>query len=73
LAAQLPEEERADLARALVRTLPDPDAFELDGAPGFTDAWAAEIRRRLREEPAGEALSFEELRERVDALIERDE
>jgi len=69
VAAELPEEERAELARALVRTLPDPDDFELGDAEGFGHDWTAEIQRRVREEPRGEPLSFEELRARIDAIL----
>ena len=64
VAAELPDWERAELARALVRSLPEPDTFELDDDEGFSAESTKEIKRRLREEPPCEALSFEELRER---------
>jgi putative addiction module component (TIGR02574 family) len=73
LAAELPDQERAELARALVKTLPEPDDFDVEDGTSFTEEWSAEIRRRLHEEPRGEALSFDELRARVDALIARGE
>lgn len=69
VAAELPDRERAELARALVRSLPEPDTFELDDDDGFSADWTDEIKRRLRDEPPGEALSFEELRERIDGMI----
>jgi hypothetical protein len=72
LAAELPDEERAELARELVRTLPEELELE-DEESGFSEEWQAEIRRRLREEPRGEPLTFEQLRERFDQMISRGE
>jgi hypothetical protein len=72
LATELPEEERAELARELVRTLPEDLQLE-DEEAGFSDEWRAEIKRRLRDEPRGEALTFDQLRERVDKMISRGE
>jgi hypothetical protein len=72
LAAELPEEERAELARELVRTLPEDLELE-DDESGFSEEWQAEIRRRLRDEPRGEPLTFEQLRERVDKMISHGE
>jgi hypothetical protein len=68
LAAELPEEERVELARELARTLPEDLEIE-DEESGFSEEWQAEIRRRLRDEPRGEPLTFEQLRERVDKMI----
>ena len=72
IAAELSEEERAELARELVRTLPEDLELE-DGESGFSEEWQAEIRRRLRDEPRGEPLTFEQLRERVDKMISHGE
>jgi len=72
IAAELPEEERAELARELVRTLPEDLELE-DEESGFSEEWQAEIRRRLRDEPRGEPLTFEQLRERVDKMISHGE
>lgn len=72
IAAELPEEERAELARELVRTLPEDLELE-DDESGFSEEWQAEIRRRLRDEPRGETLTFEQLRERVDKMISHGE
>ena len=72
IAAELPEEERAELARELVRTLPEDLELE-DDESGFSEQWQAEIRRRLRDEPRGEPLTFEQLRERVDKMISHGE
>jgi hypothetical protein len=70
LANELPEDERAELARELVRTLPEDLELEDDG---FSDEWKHEIRRRLREEPRGEALTLDQLRARADKMISRGE
>jgi hypothetical protein len=72
IAAELPEEERAELARELVRTLPEDLELE-DDESGFSVEWQTEIRRRLRDEPRGEVLTFEQLRERVDKMISHGE
>jgi hypothetical protein len=64
--------ERAELARELVRTLPEDLELE-DDESGFSEDWQAEIRRRLRDEPRGEPLTFEQLRERVDKMISHGE
>jgi hypothetical protein len=72
IATELPEEERAELARELVRTLPEDLELE-DDEDGFSDEWKVEIKRRLRDEPRGEALTFDQLRERVDKMISRGE
>ena len=72
LANELPEDERAELARELVRTLPEDLELE-DEEDGFSDEWKQEIRRRLREEPRGEALTLDQLRARVDKMISRGE
>ena len=45
IAAELPEEERAELARELVRTLPENLELE-DGDEGFSDEWKAEMSTR---------------------------
>jgi hypothetical protein len=72
IATELPEEERAELARELLRTLPEDLELE-DNEGGFTGEWQVEIRRRLRNQPRGEALTFEQLRERVDNMISHGE
>jgi hypothetical protein len=72
IAAELPEEERAELARELVRTLPEDLELE-DDESGFSAEWQAEVRRRLRDEPPGEPLTFEQLRERIDKIISHGE
>jgi hypothetical protein len=72
IAAELPEEERAELARELARTLPEDLELE-DEESGFSEEWQAEIRRRLRDEPRGEPLTFEQLRERVGKMISHGE
>jgi hypothetical protein len=70
--AELPEEERAELARELVGTLPEDLELE-DGESGFSEEWQAEIRRRFRDEPRGEPLTFEQLREHVEKVISHGE
>jgi len=55
IASELPGEERAELARELVRTLPEDHELE-DGESGFSEAWQVEIQRRLRNEPRGVSL-----------------
>jgi hypothetical protein len=72
LAGELPEEERAELARELVRTLPEDRGLE-DEETGFSPEWQVEIKRRLRDDPVGEPLTFEQLRERVDKMISHGE
>jgi hypothetical protein len=65
LAAELPDEERAELADELWSTVPD----------DISPEWRDEIQSRLAEmneadargEPAGRALSFEELVREVKA------
>jgi hypothetical protein len=57
-----------ELARELARTLPEDLELE-DNEIVFSEEWQAEIRRRLRDEPRGEPLTFEQLRERVDKMI----
>jgi hypothetical protein len=39
------------------------------GNADLSEEWKVEIARRLREEPRGEALTFDEMRARVDAMI----
>jgi non-homologous end joining protein Ku len=72
IATELPEEERAELARVLVRTLAD-DFQPTTDEDGFSEEWKAEIKRRLKEEPRGEALTSAQLRVRVDRMISHDE
>lgn len=49
-AAQLPEQERAELALSLIESLDGP------ADPDGEEAWAQEIERRVRQVEKGEAL-----------------
>lgn len=48
-AAQLPEQERAELALSLIESLDGP------ADPDVEEAWAQEVERRVREVESGEA------------------
>ena len=72
-AAGLPEIERAELVTELARTVPG-ELLRLPDDDAFSEEWTAEIKRRLADEgDRGEALTFDELRARVDAMASRDE
>jgi len=67
-ALALKEDDRAELASQLIRSL---KIGEKD--PGYDDAWAEEIERRLLdlEEGRAELVSWDEVKERILKTLDR--
>jgi putative addiction module component (TIGR02574 family) len=64
-ALQLPEHDRAEMARRLLESL------DADRSDDVNDAWLAEIERRCAAVDAGEAVTsdWEEFRQRIEREI----
>lgn len=63
-ALALPEDEREDLAYALLESISD------DAKPGLSYAWLEEIERRVRDADAGleESIPWEEVKTRLERI-----